>query len=127
MLPQFGFTELLMVAIVALIVLGPTDFPRMMRSLGQFVARGRRMASEFQSAFDDIARQAELDDLRDEIESLKRDNALTAAVDDLKSVEADINVDVMRAHPSGARTGDEPAAPAPHEASEAPPPKASET
>lgn len=109
MLPQFGFTELLMVAIVALIVLGPKDFPRMMRSLGQFVARGRRMANEFQSAFDDIARQAELDDLRDEIESLKRENALTAAVDDLKSVEADINAGVMRDNPAVPAAGDTPA------------------
>ena len=96
MLPQFGFTEFLMVAIVALIVVGPRDLPMMMRRLGQFVARGRAMANEFRSAFDDIARQTELEDLRKGIEDLKRDNALTAAVDDLKSVEKDINESVMR-------------------------------
>ena len=67
-----------------------------MRKLGQFVARGRSMANEFRAAFDDIARQAELDDLRQEIESLKRDNAVTQAVDELKSVEKDINESVMR-------------------------------
>ena len=70
MLPQFGFTELLLVAVVALIVVGPSDFPLMMRKLGQFVAKGRAMANEFRAAFDDIAKQAELDELRKEIEDL---------------------------------------------------------
>ena len=96
MLPQFGLSEFLIVAIVALIVVGPKDLPLMMRRLGQFVARGRAMANEFRSAFDDIAKQAELDELRKEIEDLKRENALSEAVEDLKSVERDINEQVMR-------------------------------
>jgi len=96
MLPQFGFSELLFLVIVALIILGPKDLSLTMRKIGQFVARGRSMANEFRAAFDDIARQAELDDLRKEIEDLKRDNAVTQAVDELKSVEKDINESVMR-------------------------------
>lgn len=96
MLPQFGFSELLFLVIIALIILGPKDLSLTMRKIGQFVARGRSMANEFRAAFDDIARQAELDDLRKEIEDLKRDNAVTQAVDELKSVEKDINESVMR-------------------------------
>lgn len=96
MLPQFGFSELLFLVIVALIILGPKDLSLTMRKIGQFVARGRSMANEFRAAFDDIARQAELDDLRKEIEDLKRDNAVAQAVDELKSVEKDINESVMR-------------------------------
>ena len=96
MLPQFGFSELLFLVIVALIILGPKDLSLTMRKIGQFVARGRSMANEFRAAFDDIARQAELDDLRKEIEDLKRDNAVTEAMDELKSVEKDINESVMR-------------------------------
>ena len=96
MLPQFGLSELLFVVIIALVVLGPKDLSLTMRKLGQFVAKGRSMANEFRAAFDDIARQAELDDLRKEIEELKRDNAVTQAVDDLKAVEKDINESVMR-------------------------------
>lgn len=96
MLPQFGFTELLFLVIIALVVLGPKDLSLTMRKLGQFVARGRSMANEFRAAFDDIARQAELDDLRKEIEDLKNDSAVSQAVDDLKSVEKDINETVMR-------------------------------
>lgn len=96
MLPQFGFSELLFLVIIALVILGPKDLSLTMRKLGQFVAKGRSMANEFRAAFDDIARQAELDDLRKEIEDLKRDNAVTQAVDELKSVEKDINESVMR-------------------------------
>ncbi|MEL6727251.1 MAG: Sec-independent protein translocase protein TatB [Pseudomonadota bacterium] len=96
MLPQFGFSELIFLVIIALVILGPKDLSLTMRKIGQFVAKGRSMANEFRAAFDDIARQAELDDLRKEIEDLKRDNAVTEAVDELKSVEKDINESVMR-------------------------------
>ena len=104
MLPQFGFSEFLLLAMVALIVVGPKDLPLMMRKLGRFVAKGKAMAAEFQSAFDDIARQAELDELRQEIEDLKANNAVQQAVDDLGAVETDINEAVMRETPSAAPT-----------------------
>ncbi|MEM1086880.1 MAG: Sec-independent protein translocase protein TatB [Pseudomonadota bacterium] len=96
MLPQFGLTEFLFLAVIALIVVGPKDLPMMMRRLGQFVAKGRAMANEFRLAFDDIAKQAELDELRSEIENLKRENSVTQAVEDLKAVEQDINKSVMQ-------------------------------
>ncbi len=100
MLPQFGFAELLFIAIVALVVVGPKDLPIMMRKLGQFVAKGRAMANEFRAAFDDIAKQAELDELRKEIETLKRENEMTTAMKELADVERDINEKVMREHPN---------------------------
>lgn len=113
MLPQFGFTELFLLVIVALIVLGPKDLALVMRQLGQFVARGRSMANEFRAAFDDIARESELDELRKEIQDLKRDNMLSQAVDDLKAVEHDINRDVMRQE--AANAAETPAPPTPAE------------
>jgi len=96
MLPQFGFTEFMLIAVVALVVVGPKDLPMMMRRLGQFVAKGKAMANEFRAAFDDIARQTELEELRKEIEDLKRDNALTEATQALKDTERDINRSVMK-------------------------------
>lgn len=95
MLPQFGFSELLLLGIVALIVVGPKDLPMMMRKLGQWIGQAKRMANEFRGAFDDLARQAELDELRKEIESLKKDNEFEKAVSDLKTAEQDINASVM--------------------------------
>lgn len=96
MLPQFGLSEFLMIAIVALIVVGPKDLPLMMRKLGKWVGQAKRMANEFRGAFDDIARQAELDELRKEIEDLKRHNELEQAVRELKETEDAINSTVMK-------------------------------
>ncbi|HAE25614.1 Sec-independent protein translocase protein TatB [Hyphomonas adhaerens] len=95
MLPGIGFTELMVLAVAALIIVGPKDLPMMMRRLGQFVGKGRAMAREFQAAFDDIARQSELDDLRKEIEDLKLSNSLKKATGELSDYEKDVNSAVM--------------------------------
>lgn len=79
LLPQFGFFELVLVAVVALIVVGPKDLPRLMRSAGQMVAKARRLAGEFTAAFDQMAREAEMEDLRKEIEDLKKNNPVADA------------------------------------------------
>ena len=71
MLPEIGATELLVIAVIALIVVGPKDLPLMLRKLGQFVARMRGMASEFRSSFDEMARQSELDELRKEVAAMR--------------------------------------------------------
>jgi sec-independent protein translocase protein TatB len=113
MLPGIGFSELLLLGLAALIIVGPKDLPMMMRRVGQFVGKGRAMAREFQAAFEDIARQSELDELRKEIEDLKKDNTMKKAQDDLTAFEADVNSAVMEKHPSP-----KPAAPKPDTAPE---------
>ncbi len=71
MLPEVGATELLVIAAVALIVVGPKDLPALMRKAGQFLAKLRGMANEFRASFEDMARQSELDDLRREVEAMR--------------------------------------------------------
>jgi len=66
-----GGGELLVIATIALIVVGPKDLPVLLRKLGQFTARMRGMANEFRASFDEMARQTELEELRKEIEGLK--------------------------------------------------------
>lgn len=56
-------TELLLVAIVALLVIGPKDLPRAMRFVGQWVARARGVARHFRSGIDEMIRQAELEEM----------------------------------------------------------------
>lgn len=56
-------TELLLVAVVALVVIGPKDLPRAMRYVGQWMARARGMARHFRSGIDEMMRQAEIEEL----------------------------------------------------------------
>ena len=69
--PGIGGFEIVVIALVALIVVGPKDLPLLMRKIGQFMGRARKMAAEFRASFDDMARQSELDDLRKEVEALR--------------------------------------------------------
>ncbi|MDX2235353.1 MAG: Sec-independent protein translocase protein TatB [Hyphomonadaceae bacterium] len=72
MLPGVGFSEILVIGVIALLVVGPKDLPLMLRKFGQFMARLRAMANEFRAGFDELARQAELDELKKEVEALRR-------------------------------------------------------
>ncbi|MDZ4374121.1 MAG: Sec-independent protein translocase protein TatB [Phenylobacterium sp.] len=72
MLPEVGGLEWLVIAVIALVVIGPKDLPVMMRKLGQFTAKLRGMAAEFRSSFDEMARQSELEDLRKEVEAMRQ-------------------------------------------------------
>jgi sec-independent protein translocase protein TatB len=86
MLPEVGGLEYLVIAAVALLVVGPKDLPIMLRKLGQWLARLRAMAAEFRASFDDMARQSELDELRQEVEAMRRSQG-----DLLTSETADVN------------------------------------
>lgn len=63
--------KLLIVAVLALIVIGPKDLPRVLRQVGQSVGKLRRMASEFQGQFMDAIKDAEIDDIRKELKDLE--------------------------------------------------------
>ena len=88
MLPEVGGLEYLVIAAVALIVVGPKDLPVMLRKLGQWVGRLRAMAAEFRASFDDMARQSELDELRREVEAMRRSQGdlLTSETADVHQV-----------------------------------------
>ena len=80
MFPEGRAVELLIAAIVALIVVGPKDLPVLLRRLGQFMAKLRGMAAEFRASFDEMARQSELDELRKEVEALRKGQLSDIAV-----------------------------------------------
>src|SRR5690242_19597910 len=88
MLPDIGGTELLVIAAVALIVVGPKDLPVLLRKLGQFVAKIRGMANEFRASFDEMARQSELDELRREVQAM-REGQYTAPMRDAAAQASD--------------------------------------
>ena len=92
--PDIGVSEMLIVAAVALIVVGPKDLPLLMRRVGQFIARLRGMASEFRASFEDMARQSELEELRKEVEAM-RSGQFSAPVSEAVDAARDPTVDQM--------------------------------
>ena len=65
---DIAWSELALIGAVALIVIGPKDLPRVMRNLGRWTRRARTMAAEFQRNIDEMMREAELDELRREVQ-----------------------------------------------------------
>ncbi len=61
---DIGWAELMVIGSLALIVVGPRDLPKMLRSLGQYVAQARGMAREFQRSMEDAAREADISQLK---------------------------------------------------------------
>ncbi len=76
MLPSLGFNEIIILGILALVVVGPKDLPLLFRKLGRWTAKLRGMAQEFRTGFDELARQAELDELKREVDALRRTTSL---------------------------------------------------
>jgi len=88
---DIGWGELVLIGMIALIVIGPKELPTVMRTLGHWMGRVRRMASEFQGQFQEALREAELEDLK------KQADDLTSSVGDMGNPLADVQKDVERA------------------------------
>jgi sec-independent protein translocase protein TatB len=67
---DMSWGEVMVIGAVALIVIGPKDLPKALRTLGQFTSRIRRMAAEFQGQFNEAMREAELDEVKRQIQGV---------------------------------------------------------
>jgi sec-independent protein translocase protein TatB len=92
---DFAWSELAVIGVVALLVIGPKDLPGAIKGVGDFVRRARRMAGEFQTHVDDMVKDANLSEVRDQINEIRnfdikgalekeidRDGAIRSAFDD---------------------------------------------
>ncbi len=68
---DIAWSEFLVVAVVALVVVGPKDLPPLLRTIGKTVATLRRMAGDFQTQFNEALREAELDDVAKDLTGIK--------------------------------------------------------
>lgn len=98
--PGIGGMEYLLIAIVALVVLGPERLPGMLNKLGKWVAKARNMANEFRASFDEMARQSELDELRKEVEALRRGQGMVPLGAEADAAFRDIRDEMNRPLPS---------------------------
>ena len=67
MLLDFGWSELMLIGVVAVIVIGPKDLPKALRVAGFWVRKARTLSREFQSSIEQMVREAELDEMRQEL------------------------------------------------------------
>ena len=75
-----GWSELLILGVLALLVVGPKELPRLMRTVGQWVNRARTMARDFQRGMEDVAREADIQELAD----------ARKMMDDVRSIKSDV-------------------------------------
>ncbi|HEX5182023.1 MAG TPA: Sec-independent protein translocase protein TatB [Allosphingosinicella sp.] len=75
-----GYSELLVIAIIGLVVIGPKDLPRVMREIGRWIGKAQGMARHFRAGIDNMIREAELEEMekkwREENERIMRDHPL---------------------------------------------------
>jgi sec-independent protein translocase protein TatB len=87
---DIGWSELLLIGIVTLIVIGPKELPSALRTMGQWMTKIRRMANEFQNQFQDAIREAELAELKKEVDDMAAKAATYVNIDPLEDVRKDI-------------------------------------
>ena len=67
---DIGWSELVVIAVVALIAIGPKELPGVLRTVGAYMGKIRRMASEFQGQFQEAMREAEMADLKKQVDEM---------------------------------------------------------
>jgi sec-independent protein translocase protein TatB len=67
---DIGWSELVVIAVVALIAIGPKELPNVLRMVGNYMGKIRRMASEFQGQFQEAMREAEMADLKKQVDEM---------------------------------------------------------
>ena len=87
---DFDASKLLIVGVVALIVIGPKDLPRVLRQVGQMVTKLRRMAGEFQGQFMEAMKEADLQDLKNEVTKLKETASLDVAFNPVADIKSEL-------------------------------------
>src|SRR5258708_37207574 len=117
---DFSWSELLLIGAVALIFIGPKELPGVLRTLGQWMSKIRRMAGDFQNQFHDAMREAELADLKKEVDDMAAQAANYSNFDpladvrkEMESAQRDIESTVADKPAAASPATGEPAADAP--------------
>jgi sec-independent protein translocase protein TatB len=87
---DFDAGKLILIGIVALIVIGPKELPRVLRQVGQAAAKMRRMAAEFRGQFMDAMREADIEDFKADAVKLADSAKMAVGVDRLADIKAGI-------------------------------------
>lgn len=105
---DIGWSEILIIGVLALIVVGPKDMPVLLRAIGKYLGIIRKQAAEFRSQFDEALRETEFDQIRKDMAGLKDDISSTVHQAS-KQIEKDL--DVEKSVSDGTALKNEPATP----------------
>lgn len=96
---DIGWQELLVIAIVALIVIGPKDLPVAIRAITRWIARARELARDFQHGIDEVVREAELDELKKQVTQIQHvdvNKKIEETIDPTGEIRRDLALDEVR-------------------------------
>ena len=93
---DIGFPEFLLISFVLLIVVGPKDLPKVLRSITTFIRKIKTMASQFHSGIDDLANESEISDLRKEVSKIENNPILDSEINEIKDFKNEINVKSLK-------------------------------
>jgi sec-independent protein translocase protein TatB len=88
---EIGWSELLLIGIVALIAIGPKELPGVLRTVGQWMTKIRRMASEFQGQFQEAMREAEMAELKKQVDDMANTASNFTNFDPLDKVRKEVD------------------------------------
>ena len=97
---EVGWSEILVIAMVLIIVVGPKDLPGMLRNFGRMASRVRAMANDFKGQFDQAMREAELEDVGRTISDARKlnpANSLRDAINPIRQFGQDLKSDLQKA------------------------------
>lgn len=97
---DIGWSELLVIAVVLIVIVGPKDLPPMIRAFGKTMASLRKMAGDFRSQFDEALKEADMDDVRQtisDVRNLNPTNSLRDAMNPLRQLGNEIKSDLQKA------------------------------
>jgi sec-independent protein translocase protein TatB len=88
---DIGWSELVLIAVVALIAIGPKELPGVLRMVGQWMGKARKMAAEFQGQFQEAMREAEMADLKKSFDEVKQAATGFAGNNVMTSLQKDVS------------------------------------
>src|ERR1700756_1053895 len=88
---DIGWSEFVLIAVVALIAIGPKELPGVLRTLGQWMGKARKMAAEFQGQFQEAMREAEMADLKKSFDEVREAASGFAGNNLMTSLEKDVS------------------------------------
>ncbi|WP_181706913.1 Sec-independent protein translocase protein TatB [Chthonobacter rhizosphaerae] len=113
---EIGWSEIFLIAIVAIVVVGPKDLPRLLRTVGRFIGQARRLAGDFQSQFNAALREAEREvdllETKKAVQSINPFDEVKTALDPIRSIGDSLKADLAAVDSSSDQAEPEAAEPA---------------